>query len=76
MISYNLPYELRPDRANRLWVLTLLDEGVPVVGVDEDQSRPLRCSWTLDERGADAVVTLWCAIADLAARWFASQKER
>ena len=37
------PYELRPDRANRLWVLTLLDAGVPVVGVDEDQSRPLRC---------------------------------
>ena len=76
VISYNFPYELRPDRANRLWVLTLLDEGVPVIGVDEDHARPLRCSWTLDERGADAVVTLWCAIADLAARWLANEKEQ
>jgi hypothetical protein len=76
VINYNFPYELRPDRANRLWVLTLLDENVPVIGVDEDQSRPLRCSWTLDERGEDAVITLWCAIADLAARWLVSEKEQ
>src|SRR5437773_2271034 len=25
VISYRFPHELRPDRANRLWVLTLLD---------------------------------------------------
>jgi hypothetical protein len=76
LISYNFPYELRPDRANRRWVLTLLDAGVPATGGDEDQSRPLQCLWRLDERGEDAVVTLWCAIADLAARWFAHGKER
>jgi hypothetical protein len=76
LISYNFPYELRPDRANRLWVLTLLDEGVPAVGVDGDQARPLHSSWTLDERGEDAVITLWCAIADLTARWLANEKEQ
>jgi hypothetical protein len=76
LISYNFPYELRPDRANRRWVLTLLDEGVPVIGGDGDQSRPLQCSWKLGERGEDAVVILWCAIADLAARWLANEKEQ
>jgi hypothetical protein len=75
VINYNFPYELRPDRANRLWVLTLLDEGVPAVRVDGDQARPWHSSWTLDERGEDAVVTLWCAIADLTTRWLASGKE-
>jgi len=75
VISYRFPYELRPDRANRLWVLTLLDAGVPAVRVDGDQARPLHSSWTLDERGEDAVVTLWCAIADLTARWLANEKE-
>lgn len=76
LISYNSPYELRPDRVNRLWVLTLLDAGVPAIGIDGDQLQPLRCSWRLDERGEDAVVTLWCAIADLAARWLAKGKEQ
>ena len=75
VINYNFTYELRPDRANRLWVLTLLDAGVPVVGVAGDQARLLRCSWRLDDRGLTAVVTLWCAIADLAARWLANGKE-
>src|SRR6266540_2644468 len=75
LISYRFPYELRPDRANRRWVLTLLDAGVPAVRVDGDQARPLHSSWTLDERGEDAVVTLWCAIADLTARWLANEKE-
>jgi len=69
LISYRFPFELRPDRTNRLWVLTLLDGGVQAFGVDGGKVRPLLCSWTLDERGEDAVVTLWCVIADLAAIW-------
>lgn len=76
MFSYNVPYELRPDRANRLWVLTLLDTGAPAVRIDGDRASPLHSSWTLDERGEDAIVTLWCAIADLAARWLANEKEQ
>jgi len=75
LISYNFPYELRPDRANRRWVLTLLNARVPAVGGEDDQSRLLQCAWALDDHSQDAAVTLWCAIADLAARWIANGKE-
>ena len=66
LLSYRFRYELRPNRTDRQWALTLLDgEGraatdarrVPLVGL-----------FSMSTRGDAAVTELWCMVADLAVR--------
>jgi hypothetical protein len=67
LLTYRFPYALRINRAERLWVLALLDEsGDQATYFTANKQHPLRLSWPLSR--ADAANELWCAIADLAAR--------
>jgi hypothetical protein len=73
LLAYRFPYELRPDRSDRLWVLTLLDaDAEPAYGMASRKASPLMTSWSMATRGEDAVTELWCVIADLAAMYLAA----
>ena len=76
LLTYRFPYELRPDRRDRLWVLTLLGADAELAyGMVSGKASPLMTSWSMDTRGEDAVTELWCAIADLATQYGEARRD-
>jgi len=72
LLAYRFPYELRPNRSDRLWMLTLLDaDGEAAYGT----AQPLIISWRMELRGEEAVTELWCAIADLATQYGEARRD-
>ena len=66
LLTYRLRYELRIDRAERLWVLAVLDDDGEV---QHGVNRPLLCSFSSEFHGEEATELLWCGIAELYALW-------
>ena len=69
LLSFRFPYELRPNRRERLWVLAMLSaSGEVATYFATNKLHSLQLSWPMSTRGAAAPTELWCAIADLAAQ--------
>jgi hypothetical protein len=69
LLSFRFPYELRPNRRERLWVLAMLSaSGEVATYFAANKLHSLQLSWPMSTRGAAAPTELWCAIAELAAQ--------